>query len=83
MEGMESYIEAALAKAVFEELEDGEGFCATIPGFQGVLAFTETREGLEEELRSVLEGWIDLGLKLGHGLPPVPKSSEKPVLSAV
>ncbi len=35
----------------------------------GVLAFSSTLRDCEEELRSTLEDWIFVGLKLGHSLP--------------
>jgi hypothetical protein len=34
-----------------------------------VLAFASTLKGCQEELRSTLEDWVLLGLKLGHRLP--------------
>jgi predicted RNase H-like HicB family nuclease len=64
------YIHAALRRAQYELLEDGT-FYAEIPGLPGVLANAETLEGCREELREVLEGWIVLGLRLGHSLPDI------------
>jgi hypothetical protein len=34
-----------------------------------VIAFSSTLRGCEEELRSTLEDWLLVGLKLGHRLP--------------
>lgn len=67
------YIQAALKYAKYEELPDGEGIFATIeaPGFQGVWANADTVEACEQELRSVLEDWILLGVYLHHQLPVV------------
>ena len=59
------YIRAALRRAHYELLDDGT-FCAGIPGLPGVLATAATLEACREELREVLEGWIVLGLRLGH-----------------
>jgi predicted RNase H-like HicB family nuclease len=64
------YIQAAMRQATYEILEDGT-FYAEIPGFQGVYANTETLEDCREELQEVLEGWIVLGLRLGHTLPVI------------
>ena len=64
------YIRAAMRRAVYEILEDGT-YYGEIPGFQGVYANTETLAGCAEELQEVLEGWIVLGLRLGHSLPAV------------
>lgn len=66
-----TYINAALRKAHYEMLPDGEGYFASIEGFQGVWAQADTLEACREELREVLEEWIVLGLRMGHPLPPV------------
>jgi predicted RNase H-like HicB family nuclease len=62
------YLQLALDQAVFESLEDGS-FSGRIPSCVGVIAFEKTRGECEQELRSVLEEWLVLGLKLGHRLP--------------
>ncbi len=62
------YIEEALSQATFEQLEDGT-FCGRIPPAKGVIAFAATQRECAHELRSVLEEWILLGLKLDHPLP--------------
>jgi len=64
------YIGAALKRATYEILSD-RTFYGEIPGFQGVYANSDTLESCREELREVLEGWIVLGLRLGHSLPVV------------
>jgi predicted RNase H-like HicB family nuclease len=66
-----AYINAALRKAHYEILPEGEGYCGTIDGLQGVWAQAETLEACREELREVLEEWIVLGLKMGHPLPAI------------
>ena len=65
---LSEYIQAAMRSARYEILEDGT-FYGDIPGFQGVFANAETLEECREQLREVLEGWIVLGLRLGHSLP--------------
>ena len=62
------YIEEALSEAVYDKLEDGS-FVGRIPPCTGVVAFGETLRECENELRSTLEDWIFVGLKLGHELP--------------
>ncbi len=62
------YIESALAEAEYDKLEDGT-FCGTIPSCQGVIAFGKSLRQCENELQSVLEEWVLLGLQLGHPLP--------------
>ncbi len=61
-----SYLRAALKTAHYE-LEAGK-FYGEIPGFQGVYAQGDTLEACREELESVLEGWLLLGIRLGHEL---------------
>ena len=63
------YIQAAMAKAKYEILEDDGTFFGRIPGFQGVWANAKTLEACREELQEVLEDWIVLGLRMGHRLP--------------
>jgi predicted RNase H-like HicB family nuclease len=65
---LSDYVDQALASATYDKLEDGS-FAGTIPPCPGVVAFASTLRGCESELRSTLEDWILLGLKLGHPLP--------------
>ena len=62
------YVQAALRRARYERLDDCSIY-GEIPGFQGVFASAETLEACQEQLRQVLEGWIALGVRLGHALP--------------
>lgn len=64
------YISAAMRRATYEILPDGT-FYGEIPGFQGVYANADALEASREELQEVLEGWIILGLRLGHTMPTV------------
>lgn len=64
------YVERALASATFDKLEDGT-FAGSIPPCKGVVAFGSTLRQCQEELRSTLEDWIVLGLKLRHTLPVI------------
>ncbi|MBI4601696.1 MAG: type II toxin-antitoxin system HicB family antitoxin [Planctomycetes bacterium] len=64
------YIEAALDLARYDKLEDGT-FAGEIPALRGVIAFEKTLRGCERELRSTLEDWVLVGLRLGHKLPVV------------
>ena len=64
------YINAAMKQATYEIFSDGT-FYGAIPGFQGVYANEKTLETCREQLQEVLEGWIILGLRLGHSLPIV------------
>jgi predicted RNase H-like HicB family nuclease len=64
------YVEHALAQATYERFEDGS-FGGHIPSCIGVVAFGATLRECEDELRSTLEDWILLGLKLKHPLPVI------------
>ncbi len=62
------YVEQAMAYAIYDKLGDNT-FAGRIPSCKGVVAFGSTLRECEQELRSTLEDWILLGLKLGHPLP--------------
>lgn len=64
------YVGQALAEAVYDKLEDGS-FAGRIPSCPGVVAFGASLSECEAELRSTLEDWILVGLKLGHSLPVI------------
>ena len=64
------YVDKAMKLAEYELIEDGT-YVGTIPGFQGVLANATTLEECRDELRSVLEGWLILGLWLNDEDLPV------------
>ena len=64
------YINSALDGAEYDKLEDGS-FTGRIPKCKGVIAFAKTLRECEDELRSTLEDWIYVGLKLGHRLPVI------------
>lgn len=64
------YIEKMLSLAVYDKLEDGT-YAGRIPLCKGVIAFADTLRKCEDELRSTLEDWVWVGLKLGHPLPVI------------
>jgi predicted RNase H-like HicB family nuclease len=61
-------IEAAMTLANYDKVEDGS-FAGEIKRLPGVMAFGKTLKQGETELRSTLEDWILVGLRLGHQLP--------------
>lgn len=65
---LSDYVEMALEQAEYDKLED-ETFAGRIPSCKGVVAFAKTLRECESELRSTLEDWVLVGLKLGHELP--------------
>ena len=64
------FVRRALEKAVYDKLEDGT-YSGRIPPCPGVIAFGTNLARCENELRSTLEDWILVGLKLGHTLPVI------------
>lgn len=57
-----------MAEATYDKLDDGT-FAGRIPSCQGVIAFGATLRECADTLRSTLEDWVLLGIKLGHPLP--------------
>jgi predicted RNase H-like HicB family nuclease len=67
--GLSEYCKDALKLAAVKNLGAGEGYYAKIPGFAGLIVFAPTRAEVLRELKSALEGWIELSLARGDGLP--------------
>jgi len=65
------YIDAAMQKAHYEILPDGEGYFGKIDGLQGVWANAASLEACRKELKEVLEEWILVGFKMGHFIPAI------------
>ena len=63
-----TYIQNAMRLAKYEILEDGQ-YYGEIPDFHGVWAQAENLETCRDELHSVLEDWLSLGLRMRHELP--------------
>ncbi len=63
------YIEKAMSEAVYEKIDDE--YVGKIPCCWGIIAFASTLEKCKDELLSVLEDWILVGIRLGHPLPVV------------
>ena len=67
---LSEYIDESMAMAEFDKLEDNT-FSGRIPACKGVIAFGNTLRECEKELRSTLEDWILVGLKLKNVLPTI------------
>ncbi len=67
---LSEYVELAMSEAIYDKLEDSS-FSGRIPSCPGVLSFAPTLKECEEELRSTLEDWVLVGLKLRHPLPVI------------
>lgn len=64
------YIQSAMRRAQYELLGDGT-FFGEIPDCQGVWGNADTLKECQEDLQDSLEGWIVLGLRVGHVLPVI------------
>lgn len=62
------YLCEAMHRAKYKILEDGT-YYGWIKELPGVWATATSLEACREELGSVVEDWLLLGLKLGHDLP--------------
>ncbi len=71
VKSLTEYQRAALLQTRTKRLSNGEGYAARLPGFPGLIAFGETERAARAELASALEGWIELALKQGRGLPAI------------
>lgn len=67
---LSDYLDRAMANAVYDKLDD-DTFVGRIPLCKGVIAFAATLRECETELRSTLEDWVLMGLKLKHPLPVI------------
>lgn len=66
------YIDAAMKHAHYELIDQPlEPYYAEIPGLQGVLAVGATLEECRQNLEDALDGWLVLGLQLGHAIPAI------------
>lgn len=64
------YVDQLMNQAVYDKLDDGT-FSGRIPTCKGVISFGDTLRECDDELRSTLEDWVLVGLKLGHNLPVI------------
>lgn len=62
------YIHEAMRRANYEILEDMT-YYGEIRGLDGVYSNANNLEDCRKQLQEVLEGWIILGLRLGHSFP--------------
>ena len=67
---LSDYIDAAMKQAIYDKVDDG-AYTGEIGVCPGVYSFGATLEECRSQLRSVLEGWMLLGLQLRHHLPVI------------
>ncbi|MCX8012853.1 MAG: type II toxin-antitoxin system HicB family antitoxin [Rectinema sp.] len=74
------YIETAMRHARYEIIDQpGDKFYGEIPGLDGVMACGATLEECRSNLEDALDGWLVLGLQLGHPIPAMDKVSLAPL----
>ena len=67
---LSDYLTKAMSHAEYEQLVDGT-VVGRIGCCTGVIAFATNFEKCAEELRSILEDWLLVGIRLGHSLPVI------------
>jgi predicted RNase H-like HicB family nuclease len=67
------YLEAAMARARYEMIDDEEPYYGGIPQLKGIWATGKTLEECRKRLSEVIEGWIIVRLKRGLPIPPIGK----------
>jgi predicted RNase H-like HicB family nuclease len=68
---LEEYIDLAITRAIFEEIEDEEPFYAEVPGLPGVWATGTTQYECRMNLRDVIDGWIEVRQRRGLQIPSI------------
>jgi predicted RNase H-like HicB family nuclease len=64
------YLERAMASAQYDKLGDNS-FAGRVTKCKGVIAFGRSLTECHDELRSTMEDWILVGLRMGHRLPVI------------
>ena len=64
------YVERALRKARYVQLEDGT-YCATVPGLRGVVGTGVSVETCREQLAEVIEAWVLVRVARGLAVPAI------------
>jgi len=65
------YVQAAMERAHYEIINDEEPFYGEVPELKGVWATGRTPEECRKNLKSGIEGWIALRLRMGRPIPPI------------
>lgn len=65
------YIEAALAHARYDVIDDEEPYYGEVPELPGIWATGKTLEECRRNLMEVIDGWIIVRLRRGLPIPPI------------
>jgi len=72
------YINAALARATYERIEDENNpYYGQVPVLKGVWATGKTLEECRNHLADIIEGWLIVRLRKGLPIPPIGKNRVK------
>ena len=63
------YLRAAMSRAHYEILPDGEGYFGEIPGFDGLWAKAANLESCRDQLEQSLESWLLLSIARNMPVP--------------
>lgn len=63
------YLNAAMARAKYEMLDDANPYYGEIPGFRGVYATAKTLDECRRILSEVLEEWLLIRLRRNLSIP--------------
>jgi predicted RNase H-like HicB family nuclease len=63
------YVQAALARAHYEMIQDAEPFYGEVPGLEGVWATGPTLEACRANLSEAVEDWLLLSVAKGLPIP--------------
>lgn len=66
---MQAWLDAAMARAVFELIENDPPWFGSVPECPGAWAVGATEAECRGELREALESWALLGLQVGDSVP--------------
>lgn len=69
------YIEAALARATYEIIQDEEPYYGEVPDLQGVWASGKTLEECRSNLAETIEDWVLLSVARGMPIPALGEAS--------
>ena len=68
---IQQYINAALHKASYELIDNGQHFFASVPGLEGVWSEGATVEECRETLAEVIEDWVWAHIRHGVDVPMI------------
>lgn len=68
---LQAWLDAAMARAEFEVIENDPPWFGSVPECQGAWAVGDSELDCRAELRQALESWALLGLRFGDPIPVI------------